>query len=198
MEDLTDNSMFTINFTHSEQSFRSLAHMQYDLFCRRSQFLRLVIAITTIFIGVIYAGTWWSYLLIAYGTFTILGKYNRVNHTANKLVKTLEDEGLPFPSSIYVFTDNRIRVFSEIDGEELTPLYYKDVLTLAQDRENYFIFKNEAGGYIVPKEQLQDKKNEFAEFIQSKTGKIIVGKRTPALKVFLHEYKKRKNSPYHL
>ncbi len=89
--------------THNEDSFKALAHMQYDLFCRRNYIARTIVSISVILLALRLGTAWYSMLLIAYGAFLMTGKYNAANHTAGKLVKGLQDAGLPFPSSEFIF-----------------------------------------------------------------------------------------------
>ena len=189
---------FTVKFTHNEETFRSLSHMQYDLFCRRNLIARTVIGFICICIGVLKLENWWSYLLIVYGVYLITGKYNQANHTAKKLADGIKEAKLQFPSSKYIFEDRIMRVVSQPDGEELTGLYYSDVMKLGQDRDYFYIFRNSSGGYMIPRASLGDREDEFIDFIKDRTGQIIYSKYTPPYKKMLASLKKKKNEPYHL
>ena len=68
---------------------------------------------------------------------------------------------------------------------------------LRADLYNYYIFRTEFGGYMIPKSELGDKSDEFQRFIEKKTGKLFVSKRSRfvRLREWMH---RRDNEPYHL
>ena len=189
---------FDIKMAHSEDTFRALSHMQYDLFCTRNLILRTIIGLAAIGFGVYKLGNWWAYLLIAYGAFQLTGKYSQANHTVRKLVNSIEESKMPFPSSEYLFEEHKMRVISTADNEELSPVYYKDILKLGQDKDYYYIFPNSSGGYMIPRVQLLGHENEFIAFLKSKTGQTIFSKFTPPVVATIEQFRKKKNEPYHL
>ena len=193
-----EKAYYTFRFTHSEESFTALAHMQYDLFCRRNLMARTLVAATAILAGARFMDRWWSILLIAYGGYLLTGRYVSANHTVRKLVDGIKKAGLPFPSSKYTFTDRCMKVTSMPDGEELEPLYYSSVCKLGQDARYFYLFRDEHGGYMIPREKLGDNEPAFKKFLEERTGKSFMSKRTSPMKR-LREYMKERNSePYHL
>lgn len=186
---------FKVNFTHSEETFKALAHMQYDLFCKRNLVARTLVALACLGVSVIYLDRWWAYILIVYGVYLATGRYNQANHTARKLVKGIQDAHLPFPSSSYFFEEDRMRVISRPDGDALTPLMYDKIVRLGKDNLYYYLFPNEHGGYMIPKEALGDKEQEFTDFMTEKTGQIFCTKRTPPVRRFIQYIKYHRTHP---
>ena len=90
---------------HNEKTFQALAHMQYDLFCKKNLVVRTVISIAAMGAGILNFSQWWGALLIVYGAYLTSSKYAQANHTANKIVKGIKAAGLDFPASRYLFRD---------------------------------------------------------------------------------------------
>ena len=197
-EDQAEKNYYSIKFQHNEDTFKSLAHMQYDLFCKKNYIARTIIALLCMVFGVLNMDRWWAYLLLAYGAFLATGKYNQSNYTAKKLIDGIKKANLPFPSSRYVFEEKKMRVISLPDKEELSPLNYSEVAKLGKDKDYYYIFRDEHGGYMIPREKLGTNDDNFAEFIQEKTGQIIISRHTPPYRTMLQKWKKRSSEPYHL
>lgn len=191
-------AIFTVKMKHSEQSLIALAHMQYDLFCRRNRTVRTIIAGAAVVVGVYYASrSWMYYLLVAYGCYLLTSTYASANHTARKTCEAIKASGLDFPSSRYEFDETKMRVFSLPDNEELSELPYSSVRELGSDMKYYYIFRDEVGGYMIPYTQLGDRRNEFHRFIEKKTGKSFRTRRAPVSR-FIESMKKRNDEPYHL
>lgn len=189
---------YKVDMAHDEDTFTALAHMQYDLFCTRNYVVRMILSIVIVLIGCKYFSQWFGILLLAYGGYLMTGKYSSANHTAHKLVKSLQDAKLPFPSSTFIFEKDRMRVISKIDEEELSPLYYSNIIRLGADFRYFYLFRNEVGGYMIPKDQLGDNPNAFRDFIEKKTGKVFVSRRTTPVGRVSAWMRKRQNEPYHL
>lgn len=172
---------FTVNFTHSAGTFKSLAHMQYDLFCRKNRVVRSIIALGMFVVGVIYLERWWSYVLIAYGAFLATGKYNQANRTARKLSEAVETSKMGYPASKFIFEEDRLRVIALPSKEELDPLKYEEIKKIGQDKDYYYIFRDEYGGYVIPKAELGDREEEFVSFLKEKANRYIMSKYTPPI-----------------
>ena len=71
-----------------------------------------------------------------------------------------------------------MRIITLPNNSELDPLPYSEVVGLGADLYNYYIFRTEFGGYMIPKSELGDKSDEFRRFIEKKTGKLFVSKRS--------------------
>lgn len=189
---------FTVKMKHSEQSLTALAHMQYDLFCKRNRISRTITAAIAIVAGVALAPrSWMYYLLIAYGCFLLTSTYASANHTARKTAEAIKSAGLDFPSSRYEFEEDKMRVFSLPDNEELDPLPYSAVRDLGSDMKYYYIFRDEHGGYMIPYSQLGDSRNDFHVFMEKKTGKSFRRNQAP-IKRLMNAVKQRNDEPYHL
>lgn len=193
-----EKAFYTFRFTHSEASFTALAHMQYDLFCRRNYIARMLIAAAAVLLGARNIDKWYSFLLIAYGGYLMTGKYISSNHTVRKLIKGLKDANLPFPSSKYIFESDRMRVISIPDEEELSPLYYSSVEKLGKDFEYFYLFRNQSGGYMIPREKLGQDEESFVSFIEGKTGKTFLSKRSSPIKRLSARIREKKREPDHL
>ncbi len=192
-----ENAIFTVTLGHSEKSFTALAHMQYDLFCRRNLLARNLTGGVALVVGVMYIKNWWAMLLIAYGTYLITGKYSQANYNVRKMIRQLNEAGLPYPQSEYIFENDRMRVISYPDPQELSPLYYSNVKALGEDFEYYYLFRNENGGYMIPKAQLGDDELRFCEFIEKKTGMVFAISKLPISRL-IARIRQKQNEPYHL
>ncbi len=189
---------FTVTMQHDEDSLVALSHMQYDLFCTRNRIARNVVAALVIVIAVLYGGgSWWSLLLIAYGCYLMTSTYASSNRTAHRITDQLKAAGLPFPSSEYSFDGVAMHIVSLPDREESEPLPYGRMLQLGEDFKAYYIFRDQYGGYMIPKAALGGREEEFRRFVQEKTGKLFIRRWTPLrrLKSWL---KQRENEPEHL
>ena len=189
---------FTVTMQHDEDSLVALSRMQYDLFCTRNRIARNAVAFLVIVIAVLYGGgSWWSLLLIAYGCYLTTSTYASSNRTAHRIADQLKSAGLPFPSSEYSFDGGAMRIVSLPEREEHNPLPYGKMLQLGEDFKAYYIFRDQYGGYMIPKAALVDREEEFRRFLQEKTGKLFIHRWTPLrrLKSWL---KQRENEPEHL
>ncbi len=190
-------ALYEAKIKHTEETLTALAHMQYDLFCSGNRIARSAIAAGLFVFGALNYTQWWGLLLIAYGSYLISSKYAASNRTAKQLAKHINESGGEYPSSKYIFEENRMRVITLPNNAELDPLQYSDVAGLGADLNNFYIFRTEYGGYMIPKSELGDKSEEFKKFIERKTGKLFVTKRSRFIK--LREWLYRKNNePPHL
>jgi len=190
---------FSFEITHSEETFTALSHMQYDLFCTRNQIARTTIAVACILFGVYKSDYWWSIVLIFYGCYLITTKYLSSNRTVRKLVAGLKESGMPFPKSRYEFTGSCLRVIPlpDTDKSKITELPYSGIVRLGEDFRYFYIFPNEYGGYIIPRELVGDDARDFKAFVQEKSGRKFARRNTP-LSRLRESLKKRENEPYHL
>lgn len=190
---------YSVKSQHDEKSIVALAHMQYDLFCQNNLLIRTGIAAACIIIAMKFLDSWWAYLLIAYAGFLLTGKYNSANHTANKLIANIKSSGMSFPCSCFDFKDKAVTV-SPVpisSDDDIVTLPYSNVVRLGEDGDRFYIFRDEYGGYVIPKEAFGDKMNEFKLFIESRTGLRFIRRATAFNRV--SEYLRKKNSePYHL
>ncbi len=190
-------ALYEAKIKHTEETLTALAHMQYDLFCSGNRIARSAVAAGLFVFGALNYTQWWGLLLIAYGSYLISSKYAASNRTAKQLAKHINESGGEYPSSKYIFEENRMRVITLPNNAELDPLQYSDVAGLGADLNNFYIFRTEYGGYMIPKSELGDKSEEFKKFIERKTGKLFVTKRSRFIK--LREWLYRKNNePPHL
>ena len=189
---------FDVKMQHNEDSLLALSHMQYDLFCGRNRAVRSLVSVLVIAIAFLFGGgSFWSLLLVGYGCYLMTSTYAASNRTARKIADELEAAGQPLPASRYVFESGKMRVFDLKTGEELDALPYGEVLRLGEDAGAYYLFRNEYGGYRVPKEQLGERAEEFRGFIQDRTGLLFIRRLTPLNRVrqWLHA---RDREPTHL
>jgi len=174
---------YNVTMQHTEQTFEKLAHMQYDLFCKGNLIGRTMLGMASVIFGIVNLSAWWGVLLIAYGSFLITGKYNASNHTAHKLAKQIKDSGMDFPASRYVFRDNAVEIIPLPENTNGVPLVYTDIFRLGEDLENFYLFRDRYGGYVIPKAELGEKKTEFRTFIEQKTGQRFVAQMSPILRI---------------
>ena len=171
---------FEAEMRHDRKTLVALSHMQYDLFCGRNRTARSILSLMLIVVALVYGnGSVWSLVIIGYGCWLMTSTYAASNRTAHKIADQLEAAGQPLPASRYVFEKDRMRVTDLHTGEELDPLPYGEVLRLGEDMGAYYLFRNEYGGYRVPKEQLGEREEEFRRFVQDKTGKLFIRRATP-------------------
>ena len=171
-------AVYQVKMQHSKESFTALSHMQYDLFCKSNRIARTVIFVVCVILGVTYYRAWWGILLIAYGCYLQTSTYSSANHTANKLAARITNEGLPFPASEYIFEDEAMRIINLSDHEEGKALPYADILRFAENNTYFFLFINNVGGYMIPKEELADSVDAFRSFLETKTGQICISPRS--------------------
>ena len=189
---------FEVEMRHDRKTLVALSHMQYDLFCGRNRAARSILSMLLIVIALLYGGgSIWSLLIIGYGCFLMTSTYAASNRTAHKIADQLEDAGQPLPASRYVFEKNKMRIFNLADGEELEAMPYGEVLRLGEDAGALYLFRNEYGGYRIPKDGLGEREDELRRFLQNKTGLLFIRRLTPLNRVrqWLHA---REREPMHL
>ena len=171
---------------HDEKTLQSLAHMQYDLFCRKNLAVRSVISIAAIAAGVIHYSQWWGVLLLVYGSYLASSKYAQANHTAGKMAKGIKAAGLDFPASRYLFRENAMEVITLPENTSLgDPLMYSAVHMLGEDADYFYLFRDRYGGYMIPKKEIGEgeEPDEFRFFIEEKTGKVFRTQIAPVFKL---------------
>ena len=77
--------IFQATIQHDDKTFESLAHMQYDLFCKSNRISRTILSVGAILLGIVNSEAWWGILVIAYGCYLSTSTYASANHTAHKL-----------------------------------------------------------------------------------------------------------------
>lgn len=65
------------------------------------------------------------------------------------------------------------------NNSELDPLPYSEIVGLGADLYNYYIFRTEFGGYMIPKSELGDKSEEFRRFHREKVRQAICEQTQP-------------------
>ncbi len=90
-----------------------------------------------------------------------------------------------------------MRIITLPNNSELDPLPYSEVVGLGADLYNYYIFRTEFGGYMIPKSSSAIRAMSFNALSRKKTGKLFVSKRSRfvRLREWMH---RRDNEPYHL
>lgn len=174
---------YEVTMQHNEKTFQALARMQYDLFCRKNQVVRSLISLGAIAVGILNFSKWWGALLLVYGSYMASSKYAQANHTAKKMTKGLENAGLEFPTSKYVFRDNSVQVIALPEREQLVDLRYDAIFGLGEDNDHFYLFRDQYGGYVVPKKELGKKEEEFRKFVEEKSGKLFNARKTPIMRM---------------
>ncbi len=169
---------FTVTMQHDEDTLVALSHVQYDLFCTRNRITRSFLSVALVLLGVLYSG-WWSLLVIAYGCYLVTTTYAAANRTAHRLTEQIKSSGMAFPSSTYFFENKAMRILVHPEEEEMDPLPYTAVAKLGEDRDAFYLFRNEYGGFMVPKRELGEHEEEFRRFVQERTGKEFQRRTTP-------------------
>ena len=195
--DDTREELFTVEMKHTEDTLMKLSHMQYDLFCKKNLLVRTAIAAVCIVLGAQRLDQWWALLLIGYGGYLLTSKYASANHTAHKLYKQFSSAGENYPYSRYIFEKKRMRIITMPENSELEPLKYSEIFRLGEDRNAFYIFQSQYGGYMIPKSSLGEREDEFKEFIQAAAKQPFTSRRTrfAGLRLWM---KRREDEPYHL
>ena len=63
------------------------------------------------------------------------------------------------------------------------PFSYSDILRMGEDDEYFYLFRNEHGGYMVPKAELKGKEDDFRAFMVGITGKDFRARVAPVFKL---------------
>ena len=174
---------FNVTMQHTEHSIEKLSHMQYDLFCKSNLIARSMLGMGAVVFGAVNFKQWWGVLLIAYGSYLVTGKYNASNHTAHKLCRQIRESGMDFPASRYVFRENSVEIIPLPENANGEPMAYADIHRLGEDLENFYMFRNQYGGYVIPKSELGKKEAEFRAFLEKKTGQTFRAQMSPLLRL---------------
>ncbi len=193
---MSKEACFEVTTRHSAETFKKLARMQYTLFCKRNFAVRSVIALACAVAGAFNMNTVWGVLLLIYGAYLFSSKYAQADHTARKLSRAIEEAGEDYPVSRFRFDEEGIRIFSHNAGKSESSLKYSEILKIGEDREFFYLFPTQYGGYMLGKDALGDRAEDFAEFIEKKTGKYV---RTPSpLEKVMETIRSRRDEPPHL
>lgn len=189
--------VFHASIHHNDKTFEALAHMQYDLFCKSNRVGRSILSLAAILLGIAYSESWWGILVIAYGCYLTTSTYASANYTAHKLAKQIRASGVDFPASRYEFSEEGMQVITLPEEEEFgAVITYTSFLQIGEDREYFYLFRDQYGGYMIPKMELEDIE-EFRDFIQNKTGLRFQKRVAPIVRI-IQKMKARYNEPYHL
>lgn len=193
---------FSYEMQHTPESFKALAHMQYDLFCGNNLLIRTVIGFVCIVTGATNLEAWWGVLLGVYGYYLFSSRYASSDHTAKKLTARLEGAGLPFPASRFCFYADHMDIVPLPEGDgETDSLAYEDFFRMGEDGDYIYIFRNQYGGYMIPKKALGENDGVFRRFLREKTGKKIYLKKAAPITRFLNDLSQRssrRSEPPHL
>ena len=176
---------YRVKMQHSEDTFVKLSRKQYDVFCQKNKIVRTLISCVAIIAGVMNFEQWWGIALTAYGCYMSTSTYAQANHTAHKLATQIRERGMSFPAAEYIFRKNymEIIILPIREDEENEQLKYKDLERIAEDRDYFYLFRNQYGGYMVPKEQLKGQIDEFRSFMEKATGQMFEVRSAPWVKL---------------
>lgn len=175
---------YEITMQHSLESFEALSRMQYDLFCFNNRIARSVLALAAILFGLFHFSAWWGILAVAYGCYLTTSTYSSPNHTARKLADQVEQSGLGFPASRFLFYKTEVVICPIPDSDaERTTLAYRDIRRLGEDMNYFYLFRDEYGGYMIPKEALKDKTDSFRSFLEEAASQRFRMRTAPVIKL---------------
>lgn len=190
-------AIYEATIQHNDKTFEDLARMQYDLFCKSNRLGRTILSLAAVLLGIAYSESWWGILVIGYGCYLMTSTYSSSNHTAHKLAKQIRAAGMDFPSSRYEFTEEGMQVITQPENKPLGDIMpYGEFRKLGEDRGYFYIFRDQYGGYMIPKKELEDQEN-FRYFIQRKSG-LKFERKMPPIARLMQKMKNRENEPYHL
>lgn len=183
---------YQVTMKHDEKTFQAQAHMQYDLYCKKNQAVRTLIGVGALGVGILNYSKWWGALLV-YGAYMSSSKYAQANHTANKMVKGIQNAGLDFPTSRYIFREGSVQVIAMPENEQLVDLRYDAIFGLGEDAAHFYLFRDQYGGYVVPRAELGKQEDSFRQFIEEKTGKFFsTGRKAPIVRLMERIKSKRR------
>lgn len=189
--------IFQATIQHDDKTFESLAHMQYDLFCKSNRIGRTVLSIAAILLGIAYSESWWGILAIGYGCYLTTSTYSAANHTAHKLANQIRAAGMDFPSSRYEFLEEGLRVVTLPENKVLGDvLAYGAICQLGEDYNYFYVFRDQFGGYMIPKSELEDPE-EFRKFVERKAERRFCMKTAPIIKL-MRKLQDKESKPYRL
>lgn len=174
---------YKVKMQHDENSLVSLARMQYDLFCTGNRVARSLLSIVFIVLGLVYASNWWGILLIAYGCYLTTSTYSSATHTAHKLTDQIKASGCGFPCSEYIFEEDKLRIITLPEREELDALFYASIARMGEDTGSFYIFRDSYGGYMIPKEALGEQEQAFRQFMLAKSGQAFRSRQAPIIRL---------------
>ena len=181
---------YKVTMRHTEKTLEKLSHMQYDLFSGGNQMARTVISLAALITGVLNFSEWWGCLLLIYGSYMSSSKSASANHGVHKMVKQIKAAGLELPSSRYEFEHKEMQVYTLPEGTRLgQPLKYADVLRMAEDEEYFYLFRDERGGYMIPKKELGKEVESFRAFM--KENGLTPSNRITPLEKIVRAFKKK-------
>jgi hypothetical protein len=161
---------FEVEMHHTEKSFESLSHMQYDLFCQSNRYGRTALSFLLMLAGILNFSQWWGILIVAYGCYLSTSTYSSANHTAHKLAQQIRDSEMPFPASRYVFRKKEMDIISLPEGEKQDALAYADICRMGEEMEYFYLFRDQYGGYMIPKAALDQREADFRAFLETQSG----------------------------
>lgn len=177
------NYNYKIKMQHDEDTFVALSHMQYDLFCRNNRIVRSALSLIFVLMGIWCGAHWWGILLIGYGCYLTTSTYSAPNHTAHKLADQIRKSGQPFPSSEYIFENDRMRIRLLPERQEMDPLFYSAVRRLGEDSRYFYLFKDQYGGFMIPKSALGSQCDAFRQFVSEKCGQEFRSRKIPLIRL---------------
>ena len=175
---------YEITMQHTRESFEALSRMQYDLFCSGNRIARNILSLAAILFGLFHFSAWWGILAVAYGCYLTTSTYSSPNHTARKLADQVEQSGLGFPASRFLFYRNEVVICPIPDsGADHSTLAYRDIRRLGEDTHYFYLFRDEYGGYMIPKEALKDKIDDFRSFLEEAASQRFRMRTAPVIKL---------------
>jgi len=177
--------LFDVTMQHNEKTLLLLSRKQYDLFSGANKMFRSVVGVAGILFGMASSDTWWGFALMAFGCIYMTGTYSGANRKARSLVQAIEDNKMPFPAAKYGFYQDylEITILPEMEDEAPEQVPYGELLCVGEDRNYFYLFRNQYGGYMIPKEQLNGQVKAFRQHIESSMGQAVRGNRSPFMQM---------------
>lgn len=175
---------YEVSMQHSRESFELLSRMQYNLFCKTNRVVRSLISIAAVLLGLMNFSEWWGILLIAYGWYLRSSTYSSSNHTAHKLADQVEKSGLGYPKSHFIFYQDKVIIapIPEQKGERIT-MAYDSFRGLGEDLQYFYLFRDQFGGYMIPKEALGEETDEFRDFLEEHIKQRVQSRTAPVIRL---------------
>ena len=90
---------------------------------------------------------------------------------------------MDFPESRYVFRENSVEIIPLPENTNGVPLVYADIRRLGEDMDNFYMFRDQYGGYVIPKAELGDREAAFRTFLEKKAKQSFSVQMSPLLRL---------------
>ena len=158
---------YVTSVKHNEASINKLTSVQFNTYNRKSKYAIMGVGVmglvASVFVGF---NTPMGILCLLIGCWAMVSVNYPARSMAKKLCEAYKDD---MPWAKYCADEDGLWVTS---GNGTWMIEYKDVYSLIEDKENFYVFISPASVHMLPKAALEDGTPEgFKTFLEKKTGK---------------------------